>query len=161
MSAPLKFCQPSLPLGVPLPEARPSREPKVLIADDEPAIADTLALILNQNGFVARAASDGEAAVRLAARWRPDILLTDLIMPRLDGFEAAKLICSLYPQCRVFLLSAHLPSHELREDPCAQFHGFQFLTKPLHPTLLLHCLRSSLQPIRPPRARSSYGLRAS
>ncbi len=150
-------------LGTPFPEAPPSpdRKPKILIADDEAVIADTLALILNQSGFVAAAVPNGQAAVRLAADWSPDILLTDLVMPRLNGFEAAKRICARHPRCRVFLLSAQLPARELLEDPCAEFYGFQFLAKPIHPSLLLGRLRASLQPVHPLTLVPWYGPRAS
>jgi PleD family two-component response regulator len=62
---------------------------KVLVADDERVIADTLRAILNQNGFEAASAYGGQDAVDMARVWPPDILLTDVTMPGLNGIESA------------------------------------------------------------------------
>lgn len=73
---------------------------KVLIADDEYSIADSLAVILTHHGFAARAVYDGESAVNLTAVWRPDIVLTDVTMPGMSGYEAALQIHAILPHCR-------------------------------------------------------------
>ena len=62
-------------------------KPKVLVADDERVIADTLAMILNQSGFVARAVYSGEKALELATTFAPDMLICDVIMADLNGIE--------------------------------------------------------------------------
>jgi CheY-like chemotaxis protein len=62
---------------------------KVLVADDERVIADTLVIILNQAGFDATAAYSGRTAVELAESLRPDMLISDVIMPDLSGIDAA------------------------------------------------------------------------
>ena len=64
-------------------------KPKVLVADDERVIADTLAMILNQSGFEARAVYSGERALELAATLKPDMLISDVIMADLNGIDAA------------------------------------------------------------------------
>jgi len=66
-----------------------SSKPKVLVADDERVIADTLAMILNQSGFEARAVYSGEKALELAATFVPDMLISDVIMADLNGIDAA------------------------------------------------------------------------
>ena len=76
--------------------ASPSR-PKVLISDDEPIIADTLALILNKDGFETRAVYTSKNALELAAQFQPDMLISDVIMADLNGideapFEGARLV---------------------------------------------------------------------
>ena len=57
-----------------------SNKPKVLVADDERVIADTLVMILNQSGFDARAAYSGEKAVELASAFEPEMLIFDVIL---------------------------------------------------------------------------------
>ena len=64
-------------------------KPRVLVVDDEHVIADTLAIILNQAGFNASAVYTGNDAVELARSERPDLIITDVIMPDMNGIEAA------------------------------------------------------------------------
>ena len=64
-------------------------KPRVLVVDDERVIADTLAIILNQNGFEASAVYTGTAAVDRARDTRPDLIISDVIMPDMNGIDAA------------------------------------------------------------------------
>ena len=57
----------------------------VLVADDERVIADTLAMILNQSGFEARAVYSGERALEIALEFKPDMLISDVIMSGMNG----------------------------------------------------------------------------
>src|ERR1035441_679849 len=115
---------------------------KVLIADDEKVIADTLAMILNQGGFEARAVYSCQKAVELAPAFQPDLLISDVLMAELNGVDAAIQIRSLLPDIRVFLLSGQTATRELIEKSNAGDFGFEVLIKPLHPQDLLTRLRS-------------------
>lgn len=117
-------------------------KPKVLIADDEKVIADTLAMILNQGGFEARAVYSCKKAVELAPVFRPDMLISDVIMSELNGVEAAIQIRALLPDIRVFLLSGQTAIAEMLEASQAKDFGFEVLTKPMHPRDLLTRLRN-------------------
>ncbi len=64
-------------------------KPRVLVADDERVIADTLALILNKSGFEATAVYSGEEAIETAKTLQPDVLISDVIMFGLNGIDAA------------------------------------------------------------------------
>ncbi|MGH2366971.1 MAG: response regulator [Chloroflexota bacterium] len=66
------------------PSLRPQR-PTVLIVDDEDAIRDFLRSALEAEGYGVLAAGDGEAALTLCERYQPNVILLDLMMPRLDG----------------------------------------------------------------------------
>ena len=68
--------------------ATPSK-PRVLVADDEQVIANTLAIILNQAGFEARAVYSGEKAIESLETFQPDMLISDVIMTGMTGIEAA------------------------------------------------------------------------
>ena len=70
---------------------------KIIVVDDEPIIADTLANILIGEGHNALAFSRGEPAIRLAEVMQPDLLVTDVMMPGMDGIETAKAILIRYP----------------------------------------------------------------
>src|ERR1700730_14203288 len=109
-------------------------KPKVLIADDERVIADTLAAILNQGGFEARAVYSCIKALEVAPDFKPDLLIFDVIMSELNGIEAAVRIRAILPDIRIFLLSGQTATAELLERENAAGFGFEVLTKPLHPS---------------------------
>src|ERR1035437_3069783 len=106
---------------------------KVLIADDEKVIADTLAMILNLGGFEARAVYSCQTAVEMAPAFRPDMLISDVIMAELNGVEAAIQIRAMLPNIRVFLLSGQTATAEMLEKSQAKYYGFEVLIKPLQP----------------------------
>ena len=118
--------------------------PKVLIADDERVIADTLAAILNQGGFEARAVYSCVKALEMAPAFRPDLLISDVIMSEMNGIDAAIRIKAILPDIRVFLLSGQTATGELLKRQNAAGYGFEILTKPLHPRDLIARLLESM-----------------
>jgi len=67
-------------------------KPRVLIVDDDPANVALLEALLVPEGYETLAAADGEEAIQQVARERPDLVLLDVMMPKLDGFEAARIL---------------------------------------------------------------------
>ena len=108
-------------------------KPRVLVADDERVIADTLAIILNQAGFDATAVYSGEKAVEMAQILRPDMLISDVIMTDLNGIDAAIQIRALLPNCKILLFSGQAATADLLDRVRAQGHEFEILAKPVHP----------------------------
>jgi CheY-like chemotaxis protein len=123
-----------------MPEA--NNKPKVLVADDERVIADTLTMILNQSGFDARAVYSGEKALELAPTFEPDMLISDVIMADLNGIDAAIRIRALLPGIKVLLFSGQAATADLLEKARTQGYEFEILAKPVHPQDLLTRLRS-------------------
>jgi CheY-like chemotaxis protein len=117
-------------------------KPKVLVVDDERVIADTLAMILNQSGFEARAIYSGEKAVEAASTFAPDMLITDVIMADLNGIDAAIMIRSILPNIKILLFSGQAATADLLENARTKGHEFEILAKPVHPQDLLSRLRS-------------------
>src|SRR5687767_4447692 len=68
------------------------RKPAVVVVDDERLIADTLAEILNDSGYRAIAVYDGLTALEQVQKLCPDALITDVVMPGMDGIEVAKAV---------------------------------------------------------------------
>ena len=117
-------------------------KPKVLVADDEQVIANTLAIILNQAGFEARAVFSGEKAIELLDSFQPDMLISDVIMTEMTGIEAAIITRAKLPKCKILLFSGQAATADLLEKAREQGHEFEILAKPVHPTDLLAKLRS-------------------
>jgi CheY-like chemotaxis protein len=118
-----------------------SAKPRVLVADDEQVIANTLAIILNQAGFEARAVFSGEKAVEALDTFKPDMLISDVIMTGMTGIEAAIITRTRMPNCKILLFSGQAATADLLEKARTQGHEFEILAKPVHPTDLLAKLR--------------------
>jgi CheY-like chemotaxis protein len=114
---------------------------RVLVVDDEKVIADTLAIILNKAGYNASAAYTGNQAVDLARSEKPDLIITDVIMPDMNGIEAAIHIREFLPACKILLFSGQAATVDLLEDARVHGHEFEILAKPIHPGDLLAKLR--------------------
>lgn len=119
-----------------------STKPRVLVADDEQVIANTLAIILNQAGFEARAVYSGENAVESLEDFEPNMLISDVIMTGMTGIEAAIKVRAKLPGCKILLFSGQAATADLLEKARSQGHEFEILAKPVHPTDLLAKLRS-------------------
>lgn len=117
-------------------------KPRILIVDDERLIADTLVIILNQNGFDATAAYSGEQAVELALGLKPALLLSDVIMDRMNGIEAAIRITKDNPECKVLLISGQPAVAEMIESAARNGYRFSILAKPVHPAAILKELKA-------------------
>jgi len=117
-------------------------KPRVLIADDEEVIADTLAMILSQAGFETQAVYSGEEALSILHDFNPDMLISDVIMSGITGIETAIRVRALLPSCKVLLFSGQATTRNLLDVASAQGYEFELLTKPIHPADLLARMRA-------------------
>ena len=78
----------------------------VLLVEDEPTLAMIITDTLTENGFIIHAAPDGEKRLRDFFQLRPDILVTDVMMPRMDGFEMVRRIRQTDKKTPVLFLTA-------------------------------------------------------
>jgi CheY-like chemotaxis protein len=128
---------------LPEPVARVNKgKSHTLVIDDDRAVADTLAMVLNAEGFEARAVYSGEAGVELARSLEFDFLVTGVIMPLMNGIEAAIRIRQLLPKCKVLLVSGDNDSSVLLQDARSRGYEFEILAKPVHPVELFRALYS-------------------
>ena len=130
-----------------LPEENGSEEPspvlpKVLIVDDEKRIVDTLKEILEMAGFQVATACDGWDALEVAARFHPDYLLSDVLMPRMNGVELAIAISKMHPATRILLFSGQAGISEILMDGQRQGFEFELIAKPIHPLKLIEHLKN-------------------
>jgi CheY-like chemotaxis protein len=106
---------------------------KVLVADDERVIADTLAKILDNSGFEATAVYSGDQAVKIANTLRPDALISDVAMNGINGIEAAIEIREILPTCKILLLSGQNSTADLLNEARSRGYDFEVLAKPIPP----------------------------
>lgn len=114
----------------------------VLVADDEHLIADTTAEILKRSGFNAVCAYDGLSALELALRINPDFVLTDVVMPRMNGVQLAIAVRKALPATAILLLSGQAGITEIVEGGRHEGYLFELIAKPIHPEKLLQRLRT-------------------
>jgi CheY-like chemotaxis protein len=117
-------------------------KPHTLVIDDDVAVADTLAMVLNSEGFDARAVYSGEEGVELARSFEFDFLVTGVVMTQMNGIDAAIQIRKLLPKCKILLVSGDNDSSALLHNAQSQGYRFELLAKPVHPLVLFQALRS-------------------
>ncbi|KJS59507.1 response regulator transcription factor [Streptomyces rubellomurinus] len=127
---------------------------RILVVDDEPDLVDVLCSTLRYEGWQARAATAGLAAVAAAAEWRPHAVVLDMMLPDIDGMEVLRRIHLDRPEVRVLFLTAR----DAVEDRIAGLAagGDDYVTKPFSLAEVAVRLRSLLRrtpaaaPVGPP-----------
>lgn len=110
---------------------------KVLVVDDEELIAESIAEILRSEGYDAIVALSGQQALELVQEMCPEVVISDVLMPDLDGVETAIQIRELCPEARILLFSGQAATSDLLEHAKSRGHQFELLPKPIHPTRLI------------------------
>jgi DNA-binding NtrC family response regulator len=131
-----------------MPKQKSNR--RILIVDDERAIADTLTLIFTMQHYDARAVYSAEGAIETLAEWRPDLAILDVILPEMNGIDLAIVIKANYPACHVLLFSGHANTAILLEEAGRKGHQFEVLAKPVHPTVMLERASALLESAEEP-----------
>jgi DNA-binding NtrC family response regulator len=117
---------------------------RVFVVDDEPTIRETLAAILYNEGYAAIPFADGDMALSSAAEESPDLLITEVIMPDMNGVDLAIHFENLYPKCKILLVSGAPAAWDLLVSARLRGHDFELLAKPLHPVKLLEKVAGTL-----------------
>lgn len=125
------------------------KQVSILVVDDNKVIADTTSAILNRFGFYATTAYDGVTALRLAAESSPDILLTDIVMPIVNGVDLAISVRKMLPETAVLLFSSQAATEDLLEDARQRGYSFDIVGKPIQPEELVYHLNRVHRNSRP------------
>jgi len=125
-----------------LQAASAARGERILVLEDEDALRRLVTAVLREAGYeVLEAASGGEALALFGATDRVDLLLTDVVMPRLNGVEVSKLLRERNPSLPVLFVSGYASDFLAREDPLP---SSEFLLKPVRREVLLARVRGML-----------------
>lgn len=115
---------------------------KILIADDEPSIVLCLEFLMRQSGYEVRMANDGEAALQQAADFAPDLILLDIMLPRLSGIEVCRALrgAPATRAIKIVMLTAQGQATGVRDLPAVD----AYITKPFGTRELLAEVRRLL-----------------
>jgi CheY-like chemotaxis protein len=121
---------------------------KILVVDDERPIVDSLKEIIAGAGYEVFSAYSGEEAVSKIQASCPNLLLSDVLMPQMNGFELALEVKRTCPDCRLLLFSGQAATAQLAQNYVQSFtrlgYRFDLLPKPIHPEVLLKKLQDAL-----------------
>ena len=114
---------------------------KVLIAEDDPNIVESLSFVLNRDGLEVSAALDGEAALRRLRSDPPDVMILDVMLPKRNGFEVLKLVKS-DPALRALPVIVLTAKGQPQDRRMAESLGAEsFMTKPFSNTEVVQAVR--------------------
>jgi two-component system, chemotaxis family, chemotaxis protein CheY len=111
---------------------------RLLVVDDAPQMLKAFRDILESQGCEVFEAENGEEALAKYAELKPDIVLMDILMPKLDGISATKKILEDDPNARIIVISAVGKSG--LEEECLMAGARQFIVKPFKIKELLNCI---------------------
>src|SRR6266581_8665182 len=119
---------------------------RALVVDDEPPLVGLVTRYLEREGFRVQAAGDGQQAVELARTFEPEVIVLDLMLPRVDGIEACRQIRA-FSDAYIVMLTAR--AEEVDKLVGLSIGADDYLTKPFSPRELIARVRAML---RRPRA---------
>jgi DNA-binding response OmpR family regulator len=129
----------------PDPRATPSAPPRILIADDTPQAAELLEAYLADCEYELRTAGDGEQTLQLVATWKPDLILLDIMMPRISGFEVCKRLRANPATRDIAVLMVTALDQPSDVERAVEAGCDEFLSKPINKNVLLHRVRALLR----------------
>ncbi|HZB13206.1 MAG TPA: response regulator transcription factor [Chryseolinea sp.] len=110
---------------------------KVLVVDDEEPILELLKCNLEKNGYEVKTAQDGARAVDIAKKFIPDLVLLDIMMPKMDGVETCRLLRDLPELQKMFVVFLTARSEEYSEVAAFDIGADDYITKPIKPRALM------------------------
>ena len=120
---------------------------KVLIVDDEPNIVLSLEFLMKQQGYETRVARDGDEALAEVERFRPDLVLLDVMLPRRDGFEVCqRLRADGWSDLKILMLTAKGRDVEIEKGLALGADGY--VTKPFSTAELVARVAAMLEGAR-------------
>ncbi len=120
------------------------RPPRILIADDTPTAAELAMEFLDGCGYELRMVADGEQTMQQVQEWSPDLILLDVMMPRISGFEVCKRIRANPATHDIAVLMVTALDQASDIERAVEAGTDDFMSKPIKKNELLHRIRSLL-----------------
>ena len=102
---------------------------KILIIDDEKLVRESIAIYLEDSGYIVVEAEDGKQGIEHFCEFNPDLVLCDLRMPQLDGLEVLKKLSALSPDTPIIIVSGAGQIHDVVE--ALRLGAHDYLVKPI------------------------------
>jgi DNA-binding NtrC family response regulator len=118
---------------------------RIFVVDDEPVIAQTMGMILGNFGFDATSFTEPLKALEACRSHSPDLLISDVMMPGINGIELAIQLLKISPECKVLLFSGQAATVDLLEAARSRGTNFEVIAKPVPPRELLRRIEHELE----------------
>jgi CheY-like chemotaxis protein len=115
---------------------------KVLVVDDQPQISKIINEILTKSGYETILAFNGEIGYQKALETKPDLIIMDIMMPVMSGFESAKKIKSNPETSKIPIIFLTAKGQEADKEEAERLGSHAFITKPFSPKQLLQMIQS-------------------
>ena len=122
-----------------------STKPKILIVDDEADILELIEYNLKQEGYQVFTATNGQEAINVAKKVLPDLILLDVMMPKMDGIEACRLMRTLPEFKQTFMVFLTARNEEYSEIAGFNVGADDYITKPIKPRSLVSRINAILR----------------
>ncbi|MGE0862713.1 MAG: sigma-54-dependent transcriptional regulator [Vicinamibacterales bacterium] len=129
-------------------------KPRILVIDDEPAIRDSLKMILEYEGYEVMQAATGEEGVKLVERESPDLVFLDIKMPGMDGLEVLQKLAHMVETTPFVVISGHADTATAVR--ATKLGAFDFIEKPLTQDRVLVTVRNAVDTRRIKTENKSY-----
>ena len=126
---------------------------KVLLVEDEESIRKFVKINLEREGYIIFEAGSGEDGIEIARRERPDIIVLDIMLPGIDGFEVCRTLRGEFPSLGIIMLTAKAEDYD--KIMGLQYGTDDYLTKPFNPTELTLRIKSIERRLEPEEVKES------
>ena len=122
------------------------RKKVILAVDDEPNILLSIEFILDMEGYEVHTARDGDEALEVAGRVRPDLVLLDINMPRKDGYEVCRILRGLEDMAGIKVIMLTAKGQTLERKKGLEVGADEYVTKPFSADELLSAIKTCIEP---------------
>ncbi|MDU3010315.1 response regulator [Peptoniphilus gorbachii] len=126
---------------------------KVLLVEDEESIRKFVKINLEREGYIIFEAGSGEDGIEIARKEKPDIVVLDIMLPGIDGFEVCKTLRGEFPSLGIIMLTAKAEDYD--KIMGLQYGTDDYLTKPFNPTELTLRIKSIERRLEPEEVKDS------
>jgi CheY-like chemotaxis protein len=120
------------------------RRPLVLFADDDPTGRAIAARVIQALGYGVVVAADGAEALQMARLHKPELIITDALMPKLDGREMGRLFKSEAPNTKLVVITSVYKDPRYKHEAARSFAVDEYLAKPVNPLMLRDLVQKHL-----------------
>jgi CheY-like chemotaxis protein len=117
---------------------------KILVADDTPAIRKLLSMFLTKEGYTVVEAADGKEAIDMAESEKPDMILLDIMMPKVFGWDVLQKVKQDNPKIKIIIMSAVYKKSTYRRSAIYDLGADEYVTKPFNIPSLIEMIKEIL-----------------